>query len=134
MTQGITFDVAAGQQLPSNAELAAFRAWQNGGGNATVSAATAAPPSNLVPVSLNSDQTKVLAAVLRQQGFHEEAFKLEGKAQPSFLEKAGARLDRGVTFKHVVYGAVAAGVLVLVYEGLAVSFDLPRMGLFDKKS
>lgn len=68
--------------------------------------------------------TDTLVKVARDAGFHEEANALDSKGVPKgFGEKFGMVMNSQVRVKHLGYMVLGAGVVVLLWEGLAYMFD-----------
>jgi len=75
----------------------------------------------------------ILGDILWKNGYQQEAQALRASdKKQSFFEKVGATFNRNVTFKHLAVGFVVGSLVYVVWEGLAMAFDLPSFEILFK--
>jgi len=116
-------------------------------------AGTAQTPTPTMPQIMNADEVRVLAGegkarvihignkkgehemlatLCEEAGLHAQAAAIRGVAMdPSVSGMVKRTYRRKVSVGDVVVFAIGVTVLVLLYEGIAYKFDLPRYGVWD---
>lgn len=85
-------------------------------------------------IDINTDigEREFFAVLADRNDMQLQASWIRGqKLDAGLLASLGRGMDHRITVKDIAYVVVGVGILILVWEGVAFKWDLPRMGLFD---
>lgn len=88
--------------------------------------------ARIIHIGNKKGEHELLATLCEDAGLHAQAAAIRGAAaDPSIGGMVKRTWRRKVAVSDVVVFAIGVTVLVLVYEGIAYKFDLPRYGVWD---